>query len=170
VSWYTCYSSTLGTTGTLNSMLPPKSHRKHVSKPLYLEHLCSQYHFFWFGWTSYPSIPLWSPLMAGGLMGLSIFLIFLSLINYTVDAYLFAAASALAASTVSRSIFGAVFPLFARQMFETLNPRWASTILGFVAITMIPIPIVLRRYGPYLRSRSRFAPSEPPAKVATSSV
>jgi hypothetical protein len=67
--------------------------------------------FFWFGWTSYPSIPLWSPLMAGGLMGLSIFLLFLSLINYTVDAYLFAAASALAASTVSRSIFGAVFPV-----------------------------------------------------------
>jgi hypothetical protein len=35
----------------------------------------------------------------------------LSLINYTVDAYLFAAASALAASTVSRSIFGAAFPV-----------------------------------------------------------
>jgi hypothetical protein len=35
----------------------------------------------------------------------------LSLINYTVDAYLFAAASALAASTVSRSVFGAVFPV-----------------------------------------------------------
>ncbi|KAH9044785.1 MFS general substrate transporter [Lactarius pseudohatsudake] len=126
--------------------------------------------FFWFGWTSYPSIPLWSPLMAGGLMGFSIFLIFLSLINYTVDAYLFAAASALAASTVSRSMFGAVFPLFARQMFETLNPRWASTLLGFIAMAMIPIPIVLRRYGSHLRARSRFAPSVPPAKAGASSV
>jgi multidrug resistance protein len=126
--------------------------------------------FFWFGWTSYPSISLWSPLMAGGLMGLSIFLIFISLINYTVDTYLFAAASALAASTVSRSIFGAAFPLFARQMFETLNPRWASTLLGLVAIVMVPIPIVLRRYGSYLRSRSRFVPSEPLAKTITSSV
>jgi hypothetical protein len=103
-------------------------------------------------------------------MGFSIFLIFLSLINYTVDAYLFAAASALAASTVSRSIFGAVFPLFARQMFESLNPRWASTLLGFVAVAMIPIPIVLRRYGPYLRSKSRFAPSLPPVKVTNSAV
>src|SRR6267154_3743080 len=112
----------------------------------------------------------------------------LSLINYTVDAYLFAAASALAASTVSRSIFGAVFPvraysspflaplysstlqLFARQMFESLNPRWASTVLGIVAAVMIPIPIVLRRYGPYLRSRSRFAPTVPPAKPQNSAV
>jgi len=112
-------------------------------------------------------IPLYhcGPLfLAGGLLGFSIFLIFLSLINYTVDVYLFAAASALAASTVSRSIFGAVFPLFARQMFETLNPRWASTLLGLVAAAMIPIPIILRRYGPYLRSRSKFAPSQPPVK------
>ncbi|KAI9462440.1 MFS general substrate transporter [Lactarius psammicola] len=126
--------------------------------------------FFWFGWTSYPSISLWSPLLAGGLLGFSIFLLFLSLINYTVDAYLFAAASALAASTVCRSIFGAVFPLFARQMFQSLNPRWASTLLGFVAITMVPIPVVLRRYGPYLRSKSRFARSGPPAEAAASSV
>jgi hypothetical protein len=126
--------------------------------------------FFWFGWTSYPSISLWSPLIAGGLMGFAILLIFLSLINYTVDAYLFAAASALAASTVSRSIFGAVFPLFARQMFESLNPRWASTVLGIVAAAMIPIPIVLRRYGPYLRSRSRFAPTVPPTKPQNSAV
>jgi MFS family permease len=126
--------------------------------------------FFWFGWTSFPSISFWSPLFAGGLLGFSIFLIFLSLINYTVDAYLFAAASALAASTVSRSIFGAVFPLFARQMFDSLNPQWASTLLGFVAAAMIPIPIVLRRYGAYLRSKSRFAPSEPPVKSQTSAV
>ncbi|KAI0004215.1 MFS general substrate transporter [Russula compacta] len=126
--------------------------------------------FFWFGWTSYPSISLWSPLMAGGLMGFSIFLIFLSLINYTVDAYIFAAASALAATTVSRSIFGAVFPLFARQMFDALNPRWASTLLGIVAAVMIPIPIILRRYGPYLRSKSRFVPSVPPTKPQDSLV
>lgn len=32
--------------------------------------------FFWFGWTSFPSISFWSPLFAGGLMGFSIFLIF----------------------------------------------------------------------------------------------
>lgn len=126
--------------------------------------------FFWFGWTSYSSISYWSPLLAGGLMGFSIFMIFLSLINYTVDAYLFAAASALAASTVSRSIFGAAFPLFARQMFDTLNPRWASTLLGFVAAAMIPIPIVLTRYGPYLRSKSKFVPKLPPVKPAISAV
>ncbi|KAA1468270.1 MFS general substrate transporter [Dentipellis sp. KUC8613] len=119
--------------------------------------------FFWFGWTSYPSISFWSPLIAGGVMGFAIFCIFLSLFNYIIDTYLFVAASALAASTVVRSIFGAVFPLFARQMFDAMNPRWASTLLGCIALIMTPIPFVLRRYGPFLRSKSKHAPDIPRA-------
>lgn len=55
-------------------------------------------------------------------------------------------------------------------MFESLNPRWASTILGLVAAAMIPIPIILRRYGPYLRSKSKFVPNVPPAKAENSTV
>ena len=67
--------------------------------------------FFWFGWTSYSSISFWAPMMAGGLMGFSICWLFMSLFNYIIDAYLFVAASALAANTVVRSLFGAVFPV-----------------------------------------------------------
>lgn len=55
-------------------------------------------------------------------------------------------------------------------MFDSLDPRWASTVLGIVAATMIPIPIVLRRYGPYLRSKSKFVPNVPPVKVKISAV
>lgn len=122
--------------------------------------------FFWFGWTSYPSISYWSPMLAGLAMGFSIIWIFLGLLNYIIDAYLFVAASALAASTVMRSCFGAGFPLFATQMFEKLNPRWASTLLGGLAILMAPIPFVLRKYGPVLRRKSKYAPtpSEPQEK------
>lgn len=39
-------------------------------------------------------------------------------LNYIIDAYLMFAASAIAANTIMRSIFGAVFPLFAYYMFE----------------------------------------------------
>ncbi|THH17387.1 hypothetical protein EW146_g3402 [Bondarzewia mesenterica] len=117
--------------------------------------------FFWFGWTSYSSVSFWSPLMAGGVMGFGIFCIFLSLINYIIDTYLSIAASALAANTVMRSVFGAAFPLFARQMYVALNPRWASTLLGFVALAMTPIPFVLRKYGPVLRAKSKHAPDIP---------
>ncbi|TFL06776.1 major facilitator superfamily domain-containing protein [Pterulicium gracile] len=115
--------------------------------------------FCWFGWTSFPSISFWAPMLAGGLMGFAIVWIFLPLFNYIIDTYLFIAASALAANTIVRSVFGAVFPLFANQMFEGLGPRWASSVLGFVALIMIPIPFVLIKFGPTLRARSKHAPS-----------
>ncbi|TFK77215.1 MFS general substrate transporter [Pluteus cervinus] len=114
--------------------------------------------FFWFGWTSFPSVSFWAPMMAGLPMGLSICWIFLSLFNYIIDAYLSVAASALAANTVVRSLCGAGFPLFATRMYVVLNPRWASTILGLIAVLMIPIPLVLAKYGPILRQRSKHAP------------
>ncbi|OSX62680.1 hypothetical protein POSPLADRAFT_1046100 [Postia placenta MAD-698-R-SB12] len=115
--------------------------------------------FFWFGWTSFPSISYWAPLMAGPLLGFSVIWIFLALFNYIIDVYLFVAASALAANTVVRSIAAAGFPLFASQMYERLSPPWASTILGCCAIIMMPIPVILRRYGPALRRKSRFVPA-----------
>lgn len=117
--------------------------------------------FFWFGWTSYPDVSLWAPLVAGFPLGWSIVFIFLALFNYMIDAYLFVAASALSATTVVRSLFGAGFPLFAVQMYDQLNPRWASTLLGFIAILLAPIPFVLYKYGPFLREKSKYAPTMP---------
>ncbi|TFK29161.1 MFS general substrate transporter [Coprinopsis marcescibilis] len=117
--------------------------------------------FFWFAWTSYPSIHLAVPFVSGVLMGWAIYLIFLCLVNYIVDAYLSVAASALAANTVVRSLTGAAFPLFATQMYESLNPRWASTVLGCIAAVLMPLPFVLIKFGPRLRRYSRYAPSRP---------
>ncbi|KAF9260712.1 MFS general substrate transporter [Marasmius fiardii PR-910] len=114
--------------------------------------------FFWFGWTSYPSISLWAPMMSGVLNGFGVSWVFLGLFNYLIDTYLMAAASALAINTVVRSIFGAVFPLFATQMYEALGNQWASTLLGFVALAMTPIPFVFMKYGAKLRARSRYSP------------
>lgn len=125
--------------------------------------------FFWFGWTSYPSISYWAPLSAGFVMGLSTIMIFNALFNYTIDAYLFVAASALSSTTVLRSSFGAGFPLFATQMYNALNPRWASTLIGCIAAIMIPIPLVLIKYGPTLRRRSKHAPSKPADPPAATS-
>jgi hypothetical protein len=115
--------------------------------------------FFWFGyvqvvssfellsnppysWTSYPSISYLAPAFSGALSGFSIVLLFLSLFNYIIDAYLMFAASALAISTVVRSAFGAGFPLFATQMYVQLNPRIASTVLGAIAILSECFPML----------------------------
>lgn len=116
---------------------------------------CLVVSFFWMGWTSFASISFWSPMLAGSLLGFSILNIFVGLFNYIVDAYLAKAASALAGNTVMRSAFGAGFPLFTAQMFQRLTVKWACTLLGGLALIMLPIPFFLVKFGPTVRSWSK---------------
>ena len=71
------------------------------------------------------------------------------------------AASAIAANTFLRSLAGACFPLFSQYMFKALGVNWAGTLLGCVAIILVPIPVVFYKYGAKLRLKSKFAPVYP---------
>jgi hypothetical protein len=66
--------------------------------------------------------------------------------------------SAIAANTLIRSALGGAFPLFATQMYTNLGVDWASSVLGFITIAMIPIPILFFFYGAKIRAMSRFTP------------
>lgn len=44
-------------------------------------------------------------------------------------------------------------------MFDALGVNWASTLLGCVALVLVPIPVVFWRYGARIRTRSKFAPT-----------
>jgi len=115
---------------------------------------------FWFGWSGYSGRVHWIvPVLSGLFTGFGIFSIFLSLLNYLVDAYLMFAASAIAANTFMRSIFGGVFPLFATYMFNGMGIQWASTLLGCVALILVPMPIIFYIYGRKIRAKSKFAPA-----------
>ena len=81
---------------------------------------------FWFGWTGYtPSIPWIVPTLSGLCLGFGIYVVFLQCVNYIIDAYLAFSASAVAANTIVRSLFGAVFPLFGTYMFNGMY-SWHS--------------------------------------------
>jgi hypothetical protein len=73
--------------------------------------------------------------------------------TYLVDAFTVYAASAMAANTVVRSLFGALLPLAGGKMYETLGYGWGNSVLGFIATALLPIPIIFYRYGEYLRKR-----------------
>ncbi len=75
---------------------------------------------------------------------------------YLTDCYGPFGASALAANNVLRSIFGAVFPLFAPDMYGGLGVAWATSVLAFVALALTPLPWVFYRFGPRIRGRSRY--------------
>lgn len=54
---------------------------------------------FWFGWTSFPSIPWIVPSLAVGCATMGIFSIYLAVFNYLADTYHRYASSALAAQS-----------------------------------------------------------------------
>lgn len=57
-----------------------------------------------------------------------------------------------------RSLFGAVFPLFASYMFDNLGIEWALTLLGCFAALLILVPIVFYFKGAQIRMISKYAP------------
>lgn len=95
--------------------------------------------------------------------------IFLQCLNYLIDAYLMFAASAIAANTFLRSICGAVFPLFATYMIEGMGVQWAGTLLGFVALALVPLPVLFWLKGAQIRANSEFAPTLPMVSQAHAS-
>jgi MFS transporter, DHA1 family, multidrug resistance protein len=114
---------------------------------------------FWFAWTSSPHIT-WVPQVIAGIpIGWGILMIFLQGLNYIIDVYMWHANSAIAANTLIRSLAGAGFPLFATAMYHTLGVNWATSLLGFLCVAMIPAPILFYIYGAKIRKMSKFSPS-----------
>jgi DHA1 family multidrug resistance protein-like MFS transporter len=114
---------------------------------------------FWFTWTgNYAEHVHWAaPTVAGLFIGFGLLSIFLCAINYIVDAYLVFAASALAGNTFLRSACGAAFPLFAAAMFHNLGTNWAGTLIGCIAVVLLPVPILFYIYGKTIRGKSKYA-------------
>ncbi|KAI7273965.1 MFS general substrate transporter [Hortaea werneckii] len=112
---------------------------------------------FWFAWTSYPSINPWPQIISGAFIGAGIIGVFMPAVIYLVDVYLFDANSALAANALVRSFVAAAFPLFSTYMYQDLGTQWASCLLAFLCLALVPFPIVFYFYGKKIRSKSKFA-------------
>ena len=111
---------------------------------------------FWLGWTASPHIHWIVPMLAGIPFGVGFMLIFMALLNYITDAYEIFAASGMSATSISRSIFGALLPLAANPMYTKLTIPWASSFLGFLSLAMCIIPFAFIKYGDRIRANSRF--------------
>lgn len=88
------------------------------------------------------------------------------------------AASAFAANVIVRSLVAAAFPLFTNQMYHNVRRRlqmrfhirllkrlpqlglnWGSTLIGCISLVLAPMPFLFYKFGPAIRSRSKFSPS-----------
>ncbi|EXU96035.1 MFS transporter [Metarhizium robertsii] len=114
---------------------------------------------FVFGWAAYSRVHWMVPIVGSAIFGLGTMLVFTGIFTFLVDAYPLYAASALAANAFVRCLFAAAFPLFGTQMYETLGIQWASSLLAFLTVAMIPFPFLFLMRGKRIRARSRFATS-----------
>lgn len=112
---------------------------------------------FMFGWTSRESIHWIVPMIGASFFPMGAVLLFNAILNYQADAYPQYVGSVLAGNDLIRCSTGAAFPLFAPHMFHQLGVDWASSLLGFLAIAFIPIPILLYKYGRKVRLMSNYA-------------
>jgi MFS transporter, DHA1 family, multidrug resistance protein len=134
---------------------------------------------FWFGWyvslfeqcsnvrmevltklqrTSNPQL-IWVPqVFATALLGMGSLVTFWQGMNYIIDCYAFYSNSAIAINTFIRSIAAAGFPLFANTMYHNLGVPWATSILAFLCVAFLPVPILFYKYGAKIREKSRFNP------------
>jgi len=133
---------------------------------------------FWFGWTSKASISWASPTVAIMVFAWGNLCVFVSTTQYIVDTYHgLTVASAMSANSLARYGLAAAFPLFTIQsesschlvalessnhstnvvpVFSKLHISWASSLLGFIAIALLPVPWVFFMAGKKLRALSKF--------------
>ncbi|KAF9694261.1 hypothetical protein EKO04_008025 [Ascochyta lentis] len=116
---------------------------------------------FWFAWTSNPNISWVPQVLSIALIGLGCMVPFWQGLSYLIDCYGFYSNSAIAVNTFIRSFAGAFFPLFTHTMYQNLGVPWASSLLGFLCVAFLPVPVLFYLYGAKIREKSKWAPTAP---------
>lgn len=116
---------------------------------------------FWLAWTAKKSVHWIVPMLSGVPFGISFNIILMVLFNYLTDSYGRYSASALAAASCARSVAGALLPLVQSPMYQNLGFGWATSVIGFASVALVPVPFVFIMYGSQLRARSRFCENNP---------
>ncbi|KFA55326.1 hypothetical protein S40293_08926 [Stachybotrys chartarum IBT 40293] len=108
---------------------------------------------FMYGWSAEYHVHWIVPILGMTVMGVGNVIMFMSICLYLIDCFGIYSASALAGNTVVRSIGGGLLPLAGLRLFASLGVGWGNSLLGFIATAMIPIPLLLLKYGANLRER-----------------
>ncbi|ETS87248.1 hypothetical protein PFICI_01076 [Pestalotiopsis fici W106-1] len=115
--------------------------------------------FFWYGWTAYYHVHWIAPIIGTSLIAIGALFVIMPSQLYLVDAFgPQAAASALAANLVVRTLSGAFLTLAGPPLYSSLGLGWGNSLLGFLGLLFVPIPWLFYRYGKTLRERFVFQP------------
>ncbi|KAE8138098.1 major facilitator superfamily domain-containing protein [Aspergillus pseudotamarii] len=107
----------------------------------------------WFGWSAQVHAHFMAPIIGSGVVGVGIVGVAIVVQVYLVDTFTIYAASALAANCLLRSAVAVLLPLSGPAMYDRLGYGWGNTLLGLVALVIVPTPLLLMKYGERIRTR-----------------
>ncbi|KAJ5482311.1 hypothetical protein N7475_001123 [Penicillium sp. IBT 31633x] len=107
--------------------------------------------FFWYGWSAEKNVFWIVPIIGMFPFGVGMMGVYMPIQTYVIDCYPKYAASANATLTATRSLVGALLPLAGPAMFDAMGLGWGNSLLGFLALAFIPVPIVFIKYGKEIR-------------------
>lgn len=109
-------------------------------------------------WTCYPGKIHWIvPMIGASIFGAGFFWVLYGILTYLTDSYGAYSASALGAAILVRNIIGAVTPLFASYMYDNIGNHWATSVVAFLSLPLIPITWYVFAKGKNLRQASPWA-------------
>ncbi|KAH8729877.1 major facilitator superfamily domain-containing protein [Ilyonectria robusta] len=112
---------------------------------------------FIYGWTVQYGVHFIVPMLGVAIFSCGLMGVMMCVQNYLLDTYPRYAASVTAALAVLRSFAAAFLPLAGLDMYDALGLGWGNSLLAFVCVAMIPIPIYFYTFSE--RLRKRFNPS-----------
>ncbi|KAJ3535707.1 hypothetical protein NM208_g7025 [Fusarium decemcellulare] len=109
-----------------------------------------------YGWTAQYYVHWFVPLIGNFFIGVGVITIFIPVASYLVDAFPAHAASATAATTVFRSIGGALLPLAGPRMYAKLDQGWGNTLLAVISFGMMGMIWFTMKHGEMLRTHPKY--------------
>jgi multidrug resistance protein len=109
--------------------------------------------FFWYGWSAEKHTHWIVPILGLLPFGFGTMGIFAAIQTYFIDASGQYAASAMAGLTAVRCLFATFLPLAGPYMYASLGLGWGNSLLGFIALGLIPAPALIYTYGGKMREK-----------------
>lgn len=113
--------------------------------------------FLCYGWSAQAHTHWIVPNIGAAIFAFGGILSFQGIQAYVLEAYPLYGASAMAATTLPRSIASFLFPIFAPALYRRLDYGWGNTLLAGIAVVVgIPAPLFLYYFGARLREKSPY--------------
>ncbi|TVY80897.1 Efflux pump rdc3 [Lachnellula suecica] len=109
-----------------------------------------------YGWTPYAGWSVYLLLFIVALLGFDLLLITVPLASYIVDSFGLYSASAMTMFFLARCLGGTLLPLAIPPLTNALGLGYGFLVLAAICLALIPLPVLVMRYGPHWRQNSTY--------------